>query len=69
MWPQSGDGLHNRRLQLLQGKQPFDGHGWNRRLSARRKGSNNEVKEEIAISPAIAIPILLEVGYAHIISS
>jgi pimeloyl-ACP methyl ester carboxylesterase len=32
---------------LLQGKQPFDGHGWDRRLSARRKGSENEVKEKL----------------------
>jgi predicted alpha/beta-hydrolase family hydrolase len=34
-------------LHLLQGKQPFDGHGWDRRLSARRKGSENEVKEKL----------------------
>jgi hypothetical protein len=49
---------------LLQGKQPFDGHGWDRRLSARRKRSHNEVKEEeeTAISPAITIPIPREVG-------
>src|SRR5215213_707829 len=48
MWPQSGGGLHKRWLQLLQGKQPFDGHGWDRRLSARRKGSEkNEVKEKL----------------------
>jgi pimeloyl-ACP methyl ester carboxylesterase len=32
---------------LLQEKQPFDGHGWDRRLSARRKGSENEVKEKM----------------------
>jgi hypothetical protein len=54
---------------LLQGKQPFDGHGWDRRLSARRKGSENEMKEKIARSPAIAIPIPREVGYPNIIGS
>jgi len=56
---------------LLQGKQPFDGHGWDGRLSARRKRSDNEVKEEeeTAISPDIAIPIPPEVGYAVLISS